>query len=76
MNLETEELSKTDLLRLAAFENLYREVTDNLTAIPAELEKLKAEGKEKTARYKELLGHKLINTHIAILFKRHKISDK
>jgi len=59
--------------RSAAFEEIYREVTESLAAIPPELEKLKAEGKEKTVRYRELLGQKLLNSHIIDMFKRYGI---
>jgi len=60
--------------RFAAFEAVYKEVSDSINSIPAELEKLKAAGKEKTVRYKELLGQKLMNNYIATLFERHGIS--
>ena len=59
--------------RLAAFEAVYAELSGNANAIPTELEKLKAEGKEKTVRYKELFGQKLMNNHIIALFERHGI---
>ena len=85
--LITEELEKTDpdypfgdswspddVQRLAAFESVYQELRDSRTTIPAEMEKLKAAGKEKTVRYRELLGQKLMNSQIVALFTRHGIS--
>jgi len=60
--------------RLAAYEDIYDELVGNTLAIPLELEKLKAEGKEKTVRYKEMFGQKLIDTRIKALFERHGIS--
>ena len=60
--------------RLAAFEAVYKELANNVCSIPVELEKLKADGKEKTVRYKELFGQKLINNHIVALFERHGIT--
>jgi len=60
--------------RLAAFEDIYEELADNAVTIPPELEKLKTAGKEKTVRYKEMLGQKLIDNHIKALFERHGIS--
>ena len=85
--LVTEEIEKTDpdytfadsdaqahIRRLAAFEGAYNELADSMITIPVELEKLKAEGKEKTVRYRELFGQKLINSQIAALFERHGIS--
>jgi len=60
--------------RLAAFEDIYEELADNAVMIPLELEKLKTAGKEKTVRYKEMLGQKLIENHIRAMFQRHGIS--
>jgi molecular chaperone GrpE (heat shock protein) len=68
--------TKRALQRLSAFEAVYKELSENMIAIPAELEKLKAEKKEKTVRYRELFGQKLINSHIAALFERHGIDFK
>jgi len=59
--------------RMAAFEAIYVELSNSITTIPAELEKLKADGKEKTVRYKELFGQKLMNNYIVALFERHGI---
>jgi len=63
-----------DMRRLTAFERVYTELADSMVTIPMELRKLKAEGKEKTVRYKELLGQKLMNSHIATMFERHGIT--
>jgi len=60
--------------RLAAFEDIYDELTSSMSTIPAELTKLKAAGKEKTIRYRELFGQKLVNNQIIALFERHGIS--
>jgi len=60
--------------RLAAFEAIYQELSNSITATPAELEKLKAAGKEKTVRYRELFGQKLMNNYIVALFERHGIT--
>ena len=61
------------LRRLAAFEDVYNELAENMAAIPVELEKLKAAGKEKTVRYRELFGQKLMNGEIIAMFERHGI---
>ena len=60
--------------RLAAFEDIYEDLANSIAAIQAELGKLKAAGKEKTVRYKELFGQKLVNNRIMDLFERHGIS--
>ena len=59
--------------RLASYEGIYGELAASMVAIPDELEKLKADGKGKTVRYRELLGQKLLNQQIAALFERHGI---
>jgi len=59
--------------RLAAFEDVYDELAVSMVAIPGDLAKLRAEGKEKTVRYKELFGQKMLNNHIIALFERHGI---
>jgi len=63
-----------DALRLSAFESVYEELSTSMTAVSAELEKLKASGREKTVRYKELFGQKLMNNYIKSLFERHGIT--
>jgi hypothetical protein len=68
------EVDMSDILkRLTAFEDAYEDFATSQEAIPAELEKLKSAGKEKTVRYKEMFGHKLYNLQIAALFERHGI---
>ena len=59
--------------RLAAFEDAYEKLANDLITIPAELAKLKAAGKEKTVRYRELFGQKLINSQIKCLFEEYGI---
>jgi len=62
------------LLRLAAFEDVYEALMRDMAAIPEELRQLKTDGKEKTVRYRELFGQKLMNAHIADLFERYGIT--
>jgi len=59
--------------RLAAFEAVYDEIADGLTSIPLELGRLRAKGKQKTVRYKELFSQKLMNDYLVSLFERHGI---
>ena len=64
----------TDAMRLIAYDGLYTELANSMVTIPVELERLKAAGKEKTVRYRELFGQKLINSQIAAMFERHGFS--
>ena len=70
------DFTKDQIQRIGSFEAIYEELANSINTIPAELEKLKADGKEKTVRYKELFGQKLMNNYIISLFERHGISFK
>ena len=59
------------LARLAVYEDLLEALLAAQDAIPGDLEQLKAVGKEKSVRYKELLGEKLLNNHAVALFRNH-----
>ena len=61
------------LQRLAALEDMLEELAACQTDIPAELARLKAAGKEKTVRYKELLGQKLLLNEMLALLERHGV---
>ena len=67
----------TDLAKaaesLAKFEDLYEYVMGCEQTIPAELEKLRREGKEKSYKFKETMGHKLLNTSYISLLNRFGI---
>ena len=59
--------------KLAVFENMCDEFIRDMTSIPERLEKLRAEKKDKTVAYRELVAQKLINTNILMFFKKHHI---
>ena len=61
------------LQRLAALENMLEELAACQTDIPVELAKLKATGRDKTVRYKELLGQKLLLNEMLALLERHGV---
>jgi hypothetical protein len=58
---------------LAKFEDLYEYVIDCEQKIPVELEKLRREGKEKSYRFKETMGQKLLNVSFISLMNRFGI---
>ena len=57
--------------RLGAFEDAYEALLSSQEQIPAELEALRSQGKEKTVRYKETVAQKLINNSIVMFFEKH-----
>ena len=59
--------------RLAAFENVYAEVWESQQALPEQLEKLRAAGREKTVQFRELMTKKMTNAMILNLFKTYGI---
>ncbi|MCL2299073.1 MAG: hypothetical protein FWC27_02860 [Firmicutes bacterium] len=61
------------LQRLAALEDMLEELAAHQTDIPVELARLKAPGKDKTVRYKELLGQKLLLNEMLALLERHGV---
>ena len=67
----------TDLTKatesLAKFEDLYDYVMKCELTIPEELAKLRLNGKEKSYRFKEIMGHKLMNASFIILLNRFGI---
>lgn len=67
----------TDLTKaaesLAKFEDLYEYVMGCEQTIPEELAKLRRDGKEKSYKFKEAMGHKLMNTSFIILLNRFGI---
>ena len=59
--------------KLAVFENMCEGFIKDMKNLPERLEKLRAERKDKTVAYKELVAQKLINTNILMFFKKHDI---
>lgn len=57
--------------RLAAFEQLYADLREEQRKTIAALELLRAEKKEKTVRFRELLGQKLMQAQQLALFERY-----
>lgn len=58
---------------LAKFEDFYESIINREATIPEELAKLRSEGKEKTLRFRELMGQKLLNTSCISLLKQFDI---
>ncbi|MDD2480741.1 MAG: hypothetical protein PHC44_06400 [Lutispora sp.] len=59
--------------RLGKFEDFYEELISGQSQTQKELDKLRSEGKEKSYRYKELMGKKLTENHILNLLKLYDL---
>jgi len=59
--------------RLGRFEDFYDSLIASQNEIPQQLQKLRDEGKEKSYRYKELMGRKLTDSYILGLLKSYGI---
>lgn len=55
--------------KLGKFEDFYDDMKADMESIPKELDQMRASGKEKSYRYKELMGKKLSVSYILSLLK-------
>lgn len=55
--------------RLARFEDMAEEIAAQQKTLEAEMEPLRAQGKTKSARFRELMGRKLMNQNLLILLQ-------
>lgn len=62
--------------RLEAFEEMLSEVMQKYSETSAKLDMLKAEGKTKTASFRELLGEKLTCRYMISLYEKHGLFQK
>ena len=59
--------------RLAAFENAYERLIARQGEIAAKMEALKAQGKQKTAQFRELFGEKFMNQNTLALWETYGV---
>lgn len=71
--LNTNGYSGEAVNRLGRFEDFYADLIASQSEIPQEMQQLRNEGKEKSFRYKELMGKKLTNSHILDLLEAYGI---
>ncbi len=64
-----------DSARLAAFERMLADVTQNYETITARLEALKNEGKTKTATFRQYLGEKMTCQYIISLYQTYGLIE-
>ena len=62
--------------RLENFERALKDILDEYENLGKELEKLRKEEKNKTTKFRELLGKKLVYSMIITIFKRYDLIDK
>ena len=61
--------------RLAAFEKMLRSVREQYDSADERMKKLKAEGKEKTATYRQLMGNKIQLQNIISIYRVYDLTD-
>ena len=62
--------------RLKAFEGMLLAVQNDLDATMKRMEQLRAQGKEKTVTYRQLIANKLQAQNILALYRLHGLLDK
>ena len=62
--------------RLERFEKALDDIINNYKELGEELEKLRNDGKNKTTKFRELLGKKLVYSMIITIFKIYDLIDK
>lgn len=62
--------------RLEKFEKALQDILDEYNNLGKELEKLRNDGKNKSTKFRELLGKKLVYNMIITIFKRYDLIEK
>lgn len=62
--------------KLERFEKALSDILSEYDKLGKELEALKNEGRQKTTKFRELLGKKLVYSMIITIFKRYDLIDK
>ena len=61
--------------RLERFEKALADILTEYDNLGKELEKLRNEGRNKTTKFRELLGKKLVYSMIITIFKRYELIE-
>ena len=61
--------------RLNAFEKMLSDIQKNYEVEKAIMDKLKDEGKDKTATYKQYMGNRLVYSRILSLYKQYGLIE-
>ena len=62
--------------RLEAFEKMLEAVQQNYESVDAKMKQLKAEGKEKTATYRQLMGNKMQYQNMLSLYEIYGLLEE
>ena len=62
--------------RLAAFERMLADVQQNYTELIARLERLKEEGKTKSATFRQYLGNKMTCQYVLSLYRDYGLLEE
>ena len=62
--------------KLERFEKALQDILNEYDKLGEELEELRNEGKNKTTKFRELLGKKLVYSMIITIFKRYDLIDE
>ena len=62
--------------RLEAFEKMLSAIEENYAGIVRKMEALKAQGREKSATYRQLMGNKLMYKEMLFLYELYGIKEK
>lgn len=62
--------------RLASFEKMLADIEKNYTGMQEKMDALKAQGKEKSATYRQLMGNKLMYKQMLFMYELYGLKDK
>lgn len=68
INKKVEEQFKIAIEKLGKVEDMYEDLQKKQKEMSAQMDVLRNEGKEKSVKFRELLGNKIINNNILALF--------
>ena len=66
----------TQAERLAAFEAMLASVQEQSRQVEAQMRALKAEGKERSATYRQLMGNRLQLAQLLVMFKEYGLTGE
>ena len=61
--------------RLAEFEKMLSDIMAQASHETAQMEKLKADGKEKSATYRQFFGNRLLYKHMLDAYRKYGLID-